>query len=777
MSFHRICWMVLVIAPVLSVDANAQPSVSLVLPTAIQRGTECELHFHGGNLAQPHSILFYRPGVEVLELKEVDAGHAVARCKIAPDCNLSILSMRLCTAQGISNVRSVTVSGLPVVPEVEPNSVRNEPQVVPFGSTITGVLEDEDMDHFSFEVSEGTRISLEVEALRLGYEFIDPRLEVYATDGLKIASADDVPLTRQDPCLSITAPYSGKYTVLLREATLRGNGRFLYALHLGAFPRPLAAIPGGGKPGEQVTMHAIFPDSQIGALTAQLPAEARGVWPWFPEDAGGISPSPLNLLVSDLNSTLEVEPNDDHKQATVCTLPAAIGGTCDAAGGQDCFRFHATAGEVWVIRTVCRTLMRSRIDPVITLFHAEGNYITASDDTATADGLIEFTVPQDGDYVVSVRDHLSQQAADFFYRIEIARRQQELSLSMPDRYYNTTTTVAIPQGNKMAVLVVANRANFGGAVQLAMSDLPVGVVAQTPVIGDDRDRIPVLLTAAADAPLAGSLATLTGVSKVGDAEVKGSFQQHSMLVIGENNRDMWGHDSTRPAISVSQKAPFEIQIIPAKVPLVRDGSLDLRISAVKAEGFDEPIQIQMLYNPPGVSSPGSITLAAGQGEVPFPLTANGGAGIGSWPIAVTAVAVKDGIRHEVSSQIFDLQIEDRFVTAEFEKSALEQGSSGQMTMHWTRRVPPIGRVTAELVGLPPGVTTSIVEVPADTNDVVLPVIAAADAKLGRHTNVMCRIIYMHPDEPVTEYIGGGQLRVDPPANAASTSKESSGDAT
>lgn len=758
-------------------EATAQPGVNVVLPPAVQRGAECELHFHGGSLSQPHSILFYRPGIEVLELKEIDAGHVVARCKVAADCQLSLMGMRLCTAQGISNLRLVTVTNLPVVPEIEPNSDRTQPQAISFGSTITGVLENEDIDHYAFEVNEGSRVSIEVEALRLGYDFIDPRIEVYDQAGTRIAAADDVPLTRQDPCLTFLAKTAGKYTLLVQDATLRGSGRFLYALHLGGFPRPLVAIPGGGHPGETVAMQAIFPDSQVSTLPVQLPPDTRGIWTWYPEDAQGIAPSPLNVFVSDLTNTIEVEPNDDHKQATSCVLPGAMSGICDAAGGADYYRFSAKAGEVWVIRTVCRTLLRSRIDPVITLFHAEGNYITASDDTATADGLIEFTVPQDGDYVVSIRDHLSQQATDFFYRIEIVRRQPELTLLMPDRYYNTTTTVAVPQGNRMAVLVVVSRVNFGGPVQLALQDLPAGVAAQTPLIGEDRDRIPVLLTASPEAPLAGKLASFLGSAKVGEGDVQGSFQQHTMLVIGENNRDMWGHDATRPAISVSQKAPFEVQIIPAKVPLVRDGSLDLKISATKASGFDEPIQIQMLYNPPGVSSPGSVTLPAGQTEVPIQLTANGGAGIGTWPIAVTAIAVKDGIRHEVSSQLFDLQIDERFVTAEFEKSAIEQGQTGTMTMHWNRRVASIGKVTAELVGLPPGVTTSIVEVPADVNDVVLPVVAGLDAKLGRHTNVMCRIIHMHPDEPVTAYIGGGQLRVDPPSGTATAPGETSGDAT
>ena len=63
----------------------AQPSVNIVLPTAIQRGVETEINFHGGQLSQPHSLLFYRPGIEVIELKEVDI---FGLQHLAPHCQM-----------------------------------------------------------------------------------------------------------------------------------------------------------------------------------------------------------------------------------------------------------------------------------------------------------------------------------------------------------------------------------------------------------------------------------------------------------------------------------------------------------------------------------------------------------------------------------------------------------------------------------------------------------------------------------------------------------------
>lgn len=744
----------------------AQPGLSLVAPQALQRGVETELHFHGGQLQQPHTVLFYQAGIEVTELKEVDASHVVAKCKVAADCPLSLMGVRLATSQGISNVRLLTISDAPVVAEVEPNTAADQPQAIPLPATVTGTLEDEDIDRFTFTGKQGDRISLEVESLRLGYEFIDPRLAVTGPDGNPVAAADDVTLTRQDPCVTFTLPLDGNYVVALQDATLRGNGRFLYAFHLGGFPRPLIVIPASGNPGESVPSRALWADGAITEATVEIPADAKRNWRWFSRDERGIAPSPLPIMVNGPTAVLESEPNNDHVTATRCAPPAAVCGVLSGSNDPDYFRFTAKQGEVWAIRSVCRSLLRSRMDPVVTLFQAEGNYITANDDAGTPDSYLEFTAPQDGDYVFQVHDQLGRYADDFLYRVEVVRKEPEIVISLPERTLNISTTVAIPQGNQMAVMVAASRLNFGAPVTLGLPDLPPGITAETPVIGDDRDRVPVLLKSTADSALKAYLVDLQGTAVVGETTITGGLRQHTPLVIGENNRDMWGHDAERMAVSVSGPAPFQVQIVPPQVPLVRDGSLDLRIVATKVAGFDQPLQIQMLYNPPGVSSPGSITMNPDQTEVALQLTANGAAALGTWPIVVTAIGAKDGVRHEVATQLLPLLVEDRFINGEFEKASLEQGQSGQMVMHWTRRVNPSGKVTAELVALPPGVTTTPVEVAPDQADVVFPVVATADARVGRHTTIICKIVALHPQEAITQYLGGGQLRVDPPATPA-----------
>ena len=75
--------------------------------------------------------------------------------------------------------------------------------------------------------------------------------------------------------------------------------------------------------------------------------------------------------------------------------------------------------------------------------------------------------------------------------------------------------------------------------------------------------------AAADAPLAGTLADVIGPARGREAERGRASEQRTMLVRGQNNRDVWGHDADRMAVAVTEEVPFEIEIVQPKVPIVR----------------------------------------------------------------------------------------------------------------------------------------------------------------------------------------------------------------
>ena len=105
---------------------------------------------------------------------------------------------------------------------------------------------------------------------------------------------------------------------------------------------------------------------------------------------------------------------------------------------------------------------------------------------------------------------------------------------------------------------------------------------------------------------------VVGRHKEGDRTIEGRLVQKTMLVRGDNNREVWSYVGNRMAVAVTEPVPFHVEIVPPKVPLVQNGNMELKVTATRDGGFKGPIALRMLYNPPGVSSPDSVTIPEGQ---------------------------------------------------------------------------------------------------------------------------------------------------------------------
>src|SRR5690606_13462394 len=108
-------------------------------------------------------------------------------------------------------------------------------------------------------------------------------------------------------------------------------------------------------------------------------------------------------------------------------------------------------------------------------------------------------------------------------------------------------------------------------------------------------------------------------------------------------------DADRMAVSLADDAPFKLELIQPKVPLVRNGSMDLKVVATRAPGYTAPISIRLLYNPNGVGSSVSAVIAENQTEGVIPMTANGNAAIGVSKIVVLGTGPHNGGRVETAT--------------------------------------------------------------------------------------------------------------------------------
>jgi hypothetical protein len=752
---------------------SAAPTVTGIMPRGGQRGTEIVLTFAGARLADAQEVMCYSPGVQFSKL-EAKANAVTVTAKIAPDCRLGEHAFRLRCASGVSELKTIWVGALPVVAEKEPNNEFASPQAIPLNCTVQGTITSEDVDYFAIEAKKGQRISVEIEALRLAVDMgvgvnFDPFIAILDAKRFELATSDDTPLLKQDGYLSLVAPADGKYTIMVRETSYRGHPAAHYRLHVGTFPRPAAVYPSGGKAGEEVEVKFLGDPSGVITKKVKLPATAEPNFVVHAEDAGGISPSGLPFRVSDMPNVLETEPNDAVAQATKGEVPCAFNGVIDKPGDIDFFRFTAKKGQVFDLHCYARRL-GSPLDPVLYVYNAQGGALAGNDDIpGSPDSYIRFTVPADGDYLISVTDHLKKGGPTYAYRVEVSPPRPSIDVALPlfSLYSQDRQWVAVPRGNRYATLVATTRRDLGGELLLEGRGLPPKMTATAEPVPPYMGATPVVFEAAADAPLTGTLADME--AKPADPKhppTASRFLQKSELVFGEPNlQTYWSRLEPKVPVVVTEAVPFKITIVEPKVPLVHGGSMNLKIVAERQNGFKGPITVYPLYNPPGVGSVGGITIPDGQTEGLFTLNANSGAPVRKWKYVVWGVATVGNGPIWTSSQLATFEIARPYLAVNLERAMGEQGKATTLFGKVQVNTPFPDKAKVKLIGLPPKVECPEVEITAESKEISFPLKLGAAAPAGTHKNLFCQIVVTQNGEPVVHNLGSSELRIDVPIAA------------
>jgi hypothetical protein len=698
----------------------------------------------------------------------VDDNSVKARLALAPECPLGLHDIRLRTATGLSELRVFSVGAYPEISETEPNNDFSAPQAIPFGSVVNGVAENEDIDYFAVTAKKGDRLSVEVEGIRLGITHFDPYVAILDSKRFELASSDDRPLVRQDGECQVVVPEDGTYVIAVRESAYAGNGGCLYRLHVGPHPRPSATVPAGGPPGETVEVAWIGDARGPKTTHVSLPTETGpdaldyGI---RAKDESGEAPYPNAFRLVPLPNVLESEPNNDHATANTSPIPAAFNGVIEKDGDHDFFAFTATKGQALDIQCYARRL-RSPLDGVMHIAKKGGAYIAGNDDGVGPDPVLRFTAPEDGDYVVYLHDQLLKGSPESFYRIEITPIEARTALStVPEQIPLGTGTIApvVPRGNRQAVLINAARADWGGDLALALPGLPPGVTAEADVLAASQGTLPVLVSAAPDAALGQTL--IRPEAHPADANIKtqpSSFQAMSILVLGANNVNFYSRTVDRLPVAVVEESPFSIEVVEPKVPLVRDGSMGVKVVAKRNEGFKAPINLSVPWLPPGVGAAGGIAIPEGQTEAVIPFNANGGAEVRPWKVVVNGSADTPSGPVMVSSQLAKLEVTEPFVALTYQAATVEQGKETDLLVGVQKLKDFPGEAQVTLLGLPNKATTDVKPITQGSKDVLFHIKTAPDTPEGTHANLFCTVVVTINGEPITHNIGTGKIRVDVP---------------
>ena len=750
----------------------ASPDLQNTIPRGGQRGSEVKVTLMGNRLDDAEELLFHSPGISAKDLKVIDTRKVEATFVIAPDCRLGEHHVRVRCRSGISYARNFWISQFPNVAEVEPNDDFEAPQAIDLNVTIEAEAKPEETDYYKVTAKKGQRLSVEIEGLRINNIrnniAIDPFVAILDKNRFELASADGSALLKQESIVSVIIPEDGEYTIEVRDSAYQGRGR--YRAHIGTFPRPTAVFPAGGKAGSEVEFSMLGDVKGTFKTKATLPQSTpEGTYGVLAGHEGQFPPSPNRVRISDFDNVLEQEPNNSStqmKEVPAPALPLAFNGILETEGDIDYFRFSAKKGQRFRMRVYANTI-GSPVDPVLNLYDSAMKSLGGSDDAdGSKDSRVDFNVPADGEYLVRVKDMLNRGGPDFVYRIESEVRKPVLDVTMPEmlrRDLQYRKQFNVPRGGYYAMTVNTTRRDFSGDLVFEMPKLPAGVTWESATIPKSVSQFPILLKAAPDAPLGGGLYSLHVKNTDAEKPLSGTFKQPLDLVRGpQNGVEYYTRYNEDLPVAVVEELPFSITVDQPKVPIVRNGMMKLKVRAHRKEGYDKRIIVRMLWKPPGITTPASMTFGEKDTELEYELNANSSAEVNTWNIGVLAESDGGKGLMKTASPFVKLSVEEPFVNMKLSMATTKQGLPTEMVAEVENLREFGGKADVQLFGLPAHATTPVVKIDQSSEGFSFPIETSEKTPVGQHKNLFCTVTVLKEGQPIVHRVGmGGVIRVDP----------------
>lgn len=794
-----------------AVPISAGPMVhhiEYVTPRAGQRGSTVEVTLEGAYIKEPREILFYRPGIKCVEVKAlpslpsprstVHSGFVqdIVRCRfqIAPDCPIGLHTFKLRTATELTTLSTFAVTAFPVADEGENRQGGNDTlataKTVELNTSVRGRMDNTqlaDVDLYRVSGKAGTHLSVEVDSVWLSEKFyggseFDLMVRLLDTEGKELARNDDSALHLQDPIISMVLPRDGDYLVEVKQRVFNSGGNCYYLAHIGSNQRPLAVYPAGGPGGKPLQATLLGdPAGELRKIIA-LPA-TQGDFGLL-EDM----PSPLPMRVSNYDNVLE---NRGAAETPVNSLPVALNGIIEEPGDSDDYRFAAKKGERWRVRVYARSL-GTPLDPRLTIRRAGAEKTEIEGDDASLDARgfygmagqiqrkekmdpsIVWEPKEDGEYVLSLSDMRGLGDALSVYRVEIEPVRDEVNTFIAARVIDSVecprlTSIAIPQGNRWTVnvnLAEGQGNKYKGDLELVAGGLPKGVTMLAPRIPAGARQTQVQFIADAGTPPQVGLITLQ--AKAVDGTPLVSASQQGFPFLNHSGGHAWqSFVVDQYALAVTEAAPYTVDLIQPPISLSQNGELALPVKITRRPGFDEALEFQCDWTPPGVQSEPTITIPAGQSEAVMRVTADAGARPGTWKLAVTASTTGGSYylgagRTRASTSFIDLVIAAPYVVLKNHPTAVRRGGKAQVIWDVENKKPFEGEAEAILLGLPKGV--SVVGTPkikAGDPQLIFEIAASNEALMGQYKELTCEIVVKERGQEIRQRSGKGILRVDP----------------
>ncbi|MFT5526857.1 MAG: hypothetical protein ACI9G1_002433 [Pirellulaceae bacterium] len=625
-----------------------EPTVDYIFPAGGQRGTKVEFRVGGNNL---HSrAQFEMIGLNVNPVDEIQpAAETVwfdgpllsqpsssrkedypkdydGDVEIGSSAELGVRRWRVSTSQGITASRPFIVGELPEVVEAEIDG-EPLPVAVTLPTTINGrIFPREDIDIWTFQAASGKTYSCEVMAARLGSP-LDSRLEIRDPAGRLVTENTDYYET--DSLCGFTAQADGIHSVRIHDVNFSGMQSYVYRLTIREGPYVKSIFPLGGRAG--TTPSFLLDGFGVADEPVELPlaADGTGVSSTLATLPAGVT-NPFSVAIGNYPEYIE----DVNAGPTSIVIPAILNGRINLPSEVDRWTVQLNKGKLVSFGLVAAKL-GSHLDAVLTLYDTAGEQLATADDSAgSTDATLNFTAPEDGEYVVAVADQFkSRGGPQYAYRLTVEPNQSpDFELTLP------LDALTLIQGETAKIkLVVTRRGGFSEEIAVRIDGLPEGVTFAPDKIGKGGNDAQLTFTSTAE--------TQTGLyplSIVGTAQLSPSPKTDDKNVATPETPNADAPAAEAPAevapvdriarqpvegaddrlvLGVGVATPFKLVGI-FETKYAARGATFVRKYSLERNGFEGPITIKLADRQArhlqGVTGP-TIVVPSGKSDFEYPI--------------------------------------------------------------------------------------------------------------------------------------------------------------
>lgn len=720
--------------------APQAPSINVPLPLGAQRGKSIELTLTGTNLTDPTGLWTGFPAQVTIPTdmnNGKDAGKVRVKLDVAADAPIGVHAIRLATKNGISNLRMFCIDEVPQIDAAADNRSREKARPVPVPGVVAGRIDAETSDFFKVPVRPGQRLTFEVLGHRLGSP-LDPVIKLYyGTTGRELPGhySDDEPGLQSDCRLTRTFPSGGDIVVEVRDTRHLGGAEYVYRLRIAECPDAMAALPLAVKHGAKakITFSGKHVENVV-PVEVTMPADRPAVQ--VAPKGPGVSGWPVPVIASDVDELVEQEPNNEPAKANRLPVPCGVTARFLDKGDTDHFVFPAKKGAKYEIVAETYEVL-SPAEVYLIVKDAKGADLAKSNPQNTP-ARIDFTAPADGDVVIYA-EHLNYAYGPTeVYHLSVREAGPDFEVQLPlDRF-------ALAPGQTTAIPInPAVRKNFTGPIEVVVTGPPgFGGSVTVPNVAPPPANQPV--PPAAFLPLTCKDGTPLGaysLSLVAKATINGKEVTQPVLVTDVVKAGLGGlpfpprEMLANVGVAVTDKPLFSLAVKLSQPDVVRGVAATVTVTATRAAGFGEEIQLGP------VTPPANVTVTAkpipkGANEVQFPLTATDKAALGPLALAFRGSA-KVGKRDVAyySTPVNAAIVVPIEVKAEPSPLTLKVGQKAKLKVTVTRKGDYKGPVTLEVKNLPANVTAAKVTVPTEKTTAEIELTAAANAAVGDKPDV------------------------------------------